>query len=245
MKAVRRTRPLATAAIVAAAVLSGCGADDGSSATDTTTDTAARTASTSVTASSRVTGTSAPLAVPAAPAVPAVPATTVPAAATAATIAGAAATVAGVPTGGAALPTVEIQQVTFREVAGLLPPLEPDVASATHVVELRLRTLEVSVDGGTICLGGGDAGLEPETCAALSDRPGVLTYADKADTGVDAVLTSDQVAVVFERTGGGLTCFNEPVSSVGPLVLWWCEGQFAPLIRFELASGPRYEVTVG
>jgi hypothetical protein len=148
-------------------------------------------------------------------------------------------------TGSGALPVVEIQDVTYDELDELLPPLVPTVSSATHVVELQLRTLEVNADGGNVCISGGDAAPEPDSCVAVAERPGVVAYSDNADTRVYAVLTSDAVAVVFERVGGGLTCFNEPVSSVGPLVLWWCEGQYPPAIIFELASGPRYAVTVG
>jgi hypothetical protein len=140
---------------------------------------------------------------------------------------------------------VEIQNVTYDELDELLPPLVPSASSGTHVVELQLRTLEVTADGGELCISGGDAGTEPDSCAATADGPGVVVYSDNADTRVYAVLTSDEVSVVFERAGGGLTCFNETVSSVGPLVLWWCEGQYPPAIIFELASGPRYAVTVG
>ena len=143
------------------------------------------------------------------------------------------------------LPTVDVQDVTFEQLDGLLPDLAPATTSATYVVELRLRTLEVTVDGTTLCLGGGDAGLQPDTCADVADGRGVLVYSDDGATRVYAVLTTDQVAVVFERLGGGLTCFSEPVSGVEPLVVWWCEDQFPPLIRFELASGPRYQVTIG
>ena len=167
-------------------------------------------------------------------------AVTVPVAATSATVAAESVTV-----GNGGLPPVDVQDVTFEQLGDLLPDLSPATTAATYVVELRLRTLEVTAEGTTLCLGGGDAGLQPDTCTDLADGRGVLAYSDDAATRVYAVLTTDQVAVVFERPGGGLTCFSEPVSGIAPLVVWWCEDQFPPLIRFELASGRRYQVTVG
>lgn len=144
------------------------------------------------------------------------------------------------------LPTVDVSVVDFAELASLLPPLTATSASANHVIELRLRTLTVRVDGTQLCLGGGEGSGTPDSCADLTSRPAVLVYSDRAATPVYAVLTDSQVAVTFlGASGASLDCFGESVSRIGPLMVWWCEEQFAPTLRFELASGPRYEVVIG
>lgn len=128
----------------------------------------------------------------------------------------------------------------------MLPDLAVTVSPATHVVELQNRTLTVSATGAMLCLGGGDFGLQPDTCADLTTGPGILTYSDNAETAVYAVLTSVDVSVSFPPAGdAGPACFNEPVAAVGPLVVWWCENQFPALIQFDVANGPRLEVAIG
>jgi len=97
-----------------------------------------------------------------------------------------------------------------------------------------------------LCLGGGELGLEPDTCADLTSAPGILTYTDNGETRVSAWLTAGDVSVVFlSASGVELSCYNEPISAIGPLVLSWCENEFAPVVRFEVANGPRLEIVIG
>jgi hypothetical protein len=145
------------------------------------------------------------------------------------------------------MPTpADVQQVEFAELDNLLPDLSVVTLSASHVVELQNRTLTVSVEGSTLCVGGGDFGLQPDTCGDLTAGLGVLTYSDNAETRVYAVLTSDTVSVSFLSSAGDeLPCYREPISAIGALALSWCENEFAPLIRFDVAAGTRLEVVVG
>lgn len=140
----------------------------------------------------------------------------------------------------------QVRLVEVSEADTLLPDLSVTTSSATHVVELQNRTLTVSATGSMLCVGGGDLGLQPDTCADVTAGPGLLTYTDDADTPVFAVLTADEVSVDFPATNGvELVCFNEPISSVGPLVLRWCENDLPAVIRFVVANGPPLEVAFG
>ena len=148
--------------------------------------------------------------------------------------------------GTGAIPAVDVRPVTFGELDQLLPDLTADEPAGSHVIELQNRTLSVTFDGAILCLGGGDLGLQPDSCAAVDAGLGVLTYSDDADTRVYAVLVSTDVAVIFvSGNGDEMPCYTEPVTDIGPMAVWWCENEFAPIIRFELASGPRLEVTIG
>jgi hypothetical protein len=143
-------------------------------------------------------------------------------------------------------PLTQVQRVEYSEVGNLLPDLTTTTSSATHVIELQNRTLSVSVVGSTVCLGGGELGLQPDACADLTSGPGLLTYTDDADVGLYAVLTTINVSVAFVSASGvELSCYNEPISAIGPLVVSWCENEFAPVIRFEVANGPQLETTIG
>ena len=139
-----------------------------------------------------------------------------------------------------------MQRVDVAQLAELLPDLSVTTSPETHVIELQNRTLTVAAAGSMLCIGGGDFGLQPDACADLGTGSGIVTYSDNAETPVHAVLTSSDVSVVFVAPGGvELSCFNEPISSIGPLVLWWCENTFAPVIRIAVANGPQLEVAIG
>jgi hypothetical protein len=144
----------------------------------------------------------------------------------------------------AAPPSTAVDRtVTFAELAALLPPLAVTVDEGVHVIELRLRTIEVSVRADMICLGGGAGAGWPPQCADVATRPGVIVWSDNTgDTRVYAVLTASDVRVQFE--GEGLSCFTEQASLVGAVAVSWCEDLFPQVVQAVTPDGHRYAVVV-